>query len=140
MATGSLHRLTVLFANEQEAWLQTARSLLEPQGVRTLSATSGRQALEILSDQEVHVAVLDYRMPVLGGLQILKLLHERRGALPTRPVPPAILVADEPTTHLLNEALGARVFSVLSKPVNLNLLLGTLARVMKRHYAGRWPD
>jgi two-component system NtrC family response regulator len=140
MTTGSVHRLTVLFANEQEAWHQTARSLLEPQGVRTLSARSGREALEILSGQEVHVAVLDYRMPQLGGLQILKLLHDRRGPSASRPVPPAILVADDLTTHLLNEALGARVFSVLSKPVDLNLLLGTLARVMKRHYAGCWPE
>jgi hypothetical protein len=33
-----------------------------------------------------------------------------------------------------------RVFSVLSKPVDLNLLLDALARVLRRHYASRWPS
>jgi hypothetical protein len=32
-----------------------------------------------------------------------------------------------------------KVFSVLSKPVDFNLLLDSLARVMKRHYESRWP-
>jgi hypothetical protein len=32
------------------------------------------------------------------------------------------------------------VFSVLSKPVDFNVLLDTLARVVKRHYEGKWPS
>ncbi len=31
------------------------------------------------------------------------------------------------------------VFSVLSKPVDLNVLLDALARVMRRYYESRWP-
>ena len=54
--------------------------------------------------------------------------------------PPAILLASQLTNHLLHEALGMHVFSVLSKPVDLNLLLDALARVMRRHYASRWPN
>jgi hypothetical protein len=32
-----------------------------------------------------------------------------------------------------------RVFSVLGKPVDFNLLLDSLARVMRRFHDGRWP-
>jgi hypothetical protein len=39
----------------------------------------------------------------------------------------------------MHDALAMKVFSVLSKPVDLNVLLQTLARVVNRHYAGRWP-
>jgi DNA-binding NtrC family response regulator len=53
--------------------------------------------------------------------------------------PPAILLANQLTTNLLHEALAMHIFSVLSKPVDFNLLLDALARVMKRHYEGRWP-
>ena len=31
------------------------------------------------------------------------------------------------------------IVGMLSKPVDLNVLLQTLARVVNRHYAGRWP-
>jgi DNA-binding NtrC family response regulator len=127
------NRFTVLLANEQENWHRTVRGLLEPQGVETLVARSGREALEMIERRPIHVAVLDQTMPQLGGLQVVKLMRELRNA------PPAILLANQLTTNLLHEALAMHIFSVLSKPVDFNLLLDALARVMKRHYEGRWP-
>ena len=128
-------RFTVLLANEAEGWHQTVRSLLEPQGVATVTARSGREALDIVQQRRIHVVVLDQQMPQLGGLQVVKLMREMRGKLP-----PTILLANQLTTHLLHEALGMHIFSVLSKPVDFNMLLDTLARVMRRHYEGRWPS
>jgi len=119
------NRLTVLLANEQEGWHQTVRGLLEPQGVQTVAARSGREALELIESTPVHVAVLDAQMPQLGGLQVVRMMREMRKA------PPAILLAPDLTTHLLREALGMHVFSVLSKPVDFNLLLDALARVLE---------
>jgi two-component system response regulator YesN len=126
-------RFTVLLANEQEGWHQTVRQLLEPQGVQTVSARSGREALSLIESRPIHVAVLDAQMPQLGGLQVVRRLRD----LPKPP--PAILVANDLTSHLLREALSMHVFSVLSKPVDLNVLLDALARVLKRHYESRWP-
>ena len=137
------HRLTVLLANEQEGWHQTVRQLLEPQGVETVGARSGREALNLIESRPIHVAVLDAQMPQLGGLQVVKLMREmqsrRGGGADVFAVPPAILLANQLTTHLLHEALGMHVFSVLSKPVDFNVLLDTLARVLRRHYENRWP-
>ncbi|HEY8665895.1 MAG TPA: response regulator [Tepidisphaeraceae bacterium] len=132
--TNHNNRLTVLLANEQEGWHQTVRQLLEPQGVLTISARSGRDALHLIESTPVHVAVLDAQMPQLGGLQVVKLMRELQNA------PPAILLANHMTDHLLHEALGMHVFSVLSKPVDFNLLLDALARVIRRHYEGKWPN
>jgi len=128
------NRFTVLLANEQEGWHQTVRHLLEPQGVQTVSARSGREALNLIESRPIHVAVLDIQMQGLGGLQVIKLMRELEQA------PPAILLAAELTNHLLHEAIGMHVFSVLSKPVDFNVLLDTLARVMRKHYEGRWPS
>jgi CheY-like chemotaxis protein len=126
-------RLTVLLANEQEGWHQTVRRLLEPQGVETVSARSGREALNLIESRPIHVAVLDQQMPQLGGMQVIKLMREMHDA------PPAILLASQLSTNLLHDALSMHVFSVLSKPVDFNVLLDALARVMRRHYEGRWP-
>ena len=127
------NRLTVLLANEQEGWHQTVRGLLEPQGVQTISARSGREALRMIESQPIHVAVLDQQMPQLGGLQVVKLMREIENA------PPAILLANHLTNHLLHEALGMHVFTVLAKPVDFNMLLDALARVLKRYHESRWP-
>ncbi len=126
-------RFTLLLANEQEEWHNTVQKLLEPQGVQTLSARSGRDALRVIESTPVHLAVLDTQMPQLGGMQVIRLLREVQKA------PPAVLLAESLTTHLLHEALGMHVFSVLAKPVDFNVLLDVIARVLKRHYESRWP-
>ena len=128
-----INRFTVLLANEQEEWHQTVRELLRPQGVQTVSAHSGREALDLLETTPVHVAVLDVQMPQLGGMQVIRLMHELHKAIPS------ILLANHLTSHLLQEALSMQVFSVLSKPVDFNVLLDALARVLRRYHENRWP-
>lgn len=139
LEANSSNRLTVLLANEQEGWHQNVRGLLEPQGVQTLSARSGREALDLLQSRPVHVAVLDTQMPQLGGLQVVKLMREMHKGDPAR-TPPAILLANQLTNHLLREALSMQVFTVLGKPVDLNVLLDALARVLRRYHESRWPN
>ena len=128
------NRFSVLLADEREGWQDTVRRLLEPQGVHTVAVRSGREALDVMRNTQIHVAVLDQQMPQLGGLQVIRQMRDMK--LP----PPSILLTNHLTDHLLHEALGMRVFSVLSKPVDLNLLLDALARVLKRHYASKWPS
>ena len=132
----SNNRLTVLLANEQEGWHQTVRGLLEPQGVQTLVARSGREALNLIESQPVHVAVLDQQMPQLGGLQVIRLMRDLKKDPPTA----AILLANQLTNHLLHDALAMHVFTVLAKPVDFNVLLDSLARVLRRYHESRWPN
>ncbi len=127
-------RFTVLLPTEQEGWHETLSRLLEPQGVHTLVARSGREALGLIESIPLHAVVLDTHMPQLGGLQVIKLMREQ-----LRKNPPAILLTQHLTNHLLHEALGMRVFSVLSKPVDFNLLLDALARLIRRFHENRWP-
>src|SRR5678809_1211012 len=133
---GQPGRFKVLLANEQEGWHQTVRRLLEPQGVQTISARSGREALELIESTPVHAAVLDVQMPQLGGMQVIRMMREmqetRRGDAGAKDaglveVPAAILLANDMNSHLLREALSMHVFSVLSKPVDFNVLLDALA-------------
>src|SRR5829696_3465949 len=104
--TSPNNRFSVLLAHDQGGWQDTVRRLLEPQGVQTLSVRSGREALDVIRQTQVHVAVLDQSMPQLGGLQVIKLMRDFKTA-----PPPSILLANHMTDHLLHEALGMRVFS-----------------------------
>jgi CheY-like chemotaxis protein len=129
------NRLTVLLADEPDGSPMTVKRLLEPQGVTTLVARTGREALELIKSQPVHVVVLDVQMPQLGGLQAIKLMREM-----VKDPPPAILLADRLSNNLLREALAMDIFSVIPKPVDMNRLLDSIARVIKRRYESRWPS
>jgi CheY-like chemotaxis protein len=127
------NRLTILFADPQAEWHRQAAAMLESHGCRTVQARTGREALNQIEAGEIHVAVLDQNMPQLSGLQVVKLTRDFKTP------PPAILVSKDLTNHFMQEALGMKVFSVLAKPCEANLLLETVARVVKRCYQGRWP-
>jgi CheY-like chemotaxis protein len=131
----SQSRFTVLLPIEQEGWHETLTQLLKPQGVHMVLARSGREALELIEGTPVHAAVLDMGMAGLGGLQVVKLMREIHG----RTAPPAILLTEQLTNHLLREALTMQVFSVVAKPVDFNLLLDALARLLRRYHENRWP-
>jgi CheY-like chemotaxis protein len=128
-------RFTVLLPSEQEGWHTTLTRLLEPQGVHTLVVRSGREALGLIESTQLDAVVLDTQMPQLGGLQVIKLMQEMRGRIP----PPAILLTPNLTNHLLREALSMHVFSVLPKPVDFNVLLDALARLLRKFHENRWP-
>ena len=128
------NRLTVLLADEPDGSPATVGRLLEPQGVITLVARTGREALDLVQSRRIHVMVLDVQMPQLGGLQAIRLIREI-----VKNPPPAILLADRLTNNLLREALAMDIFSVIPKPIDMNRLLDSIARVIKRHYESRWP-
>ena len=89
----------------------------------------------MIESTTVHVAVLDQRMPQLGGLQVIRLMKDMHPQRPTA----AILLAEQLSSGLLQEALSMHVFSVISKPVDYGQLLDALARVLRRHQDNRWP-
>jgi len=133
MAPTGENRFCVLLPQEPGAWLETVSRLLEPMGVRTVLARSGHDALHLLAGQTFHAAVLDTDMPLLGGMQVVRLMRESSNRTP------AILLSPRVTTQLMREALQMSVFSVLGKPVDVNVLLDSLARVLRRYYESRWP-
>jgi len=67
---------TVLFVDDDEvALLSLERGLLD-EPYNRLFARSGKEALEILRRQEVHVIVTDMRMPEMSGLEFIETVKE----------------------------------------------------------------
>ncbi len=67
---------TVLFVDDEEKILKSLNRGLLDEPYNTIFAKSGKEALELLGQQEVHVIVTDMRMPEMGGLELLKIVKE----------------------------------------------------------------
>jgi two-component system, NtrC family, response regulator HupR/HoxA len=67
----------VLFVDDQKDLLDILGVALEDEPYTCLFATSGIQALEILSQHNVQVIVTDMRMPEMDGLSLLKLVRKQ---------------------------------------------------------------
>jgi len=133
-------------AGRPDAWaLVQLPRLLEPLGIRSIHAQSGEEAASVIADEPVHIAVIDFTVPlrsdanpIAGGARVLQLL--RRLETP----PPMVLVRPpQPTNreHVrsLSDALREGAFAVLDRPLQLEVMLEVLRRILRRYYADNWP-
>lgn len=67
---------TVLLVDDEPSVLSALQRALRPDSYRVLTATSGAEALEILSRETVSVIVSDQRMPRMAGAEFLEVARK----------------------------------------------------------------
>jgi DNA-binding response OmpR family regulator len=78
---------TVLVVDDEKAILNVISAELKQQGFRVLLAQNAEEALRLSDEHRPDIAVLDLRMPEVGGLELMRRLRERR------PLPVILLTA-----------------------------------------------
>jgi CheY-like chemotaxis protein len=128
LAIESRKPYAILIADDDRGSRETLRDIVEPEGYRTFLATSGEEALDIVRVQSVDLVMLDMQMPRLTGLETLQLVRQINALLP------CVLVTADATERLMQQALRAKAFSVIAKPVSKNIVLYTVVRALVRAY------
>ena len=152
----SLYR--VLVADDDVGCRNSLISLLSLEGFKTFSVEGGRQVLERidelrralhettredsserdglqrdLHEQTIHFLVLDYNMPDLSGLEVLRKMRvELRITLPT------ILVTGEFTPDLERSVKAEGGFALVPKPVEPQPFRQLVWRLVKSRLMGDW--
>ena len=119
--------------------LEQLPSLLAPAGFETRFAANGEEAEVLLDSWTVHVAVVDWAIPLRGedspgsvaGGAFVRLLRRREAPPPVIVVrPPMATTRDRSRT--LTDALREGVFAVLDRPLHTERLLEVLRRATER--------
>jgi len=130
MRATKLDPYSILITDDDRGCREALRDIVEPEGYRTLLASSGEEAVDIVREEHVHLALLDMHMPTLTGLETLQLVRQINAVLP------CILVTGDATERLMRQALTAHAYSVIAKPVSKNVVLYTVVRALLRVYGG----
>jgi two-component system sensor histidine kinase RpfC len=104
------------------------RLLLERFGHTVLEYESPHQALEAIIDRDVDVAVIDWHMPEVTGLDFLRELRAAEGGSAHTPV--IILTADA-TQQARDTALSAGAQAFLTKPISPSLLMHSIESALR---------
>ena len=73
---------TVLCVDDEIIGLRVRKLMLEGAGFNVLTASNGKQGLELFDANHVDVVVLDYYMPGLNGGEVAAELRRRRADIP----------------------------------------------------------
>jgi CheY-like chemotaxis protein len=131
MVTPEARDYSILIADDDTDCRQALRDIMEPEGFRTLLASSGEEAIDIVRESDVHLALLDMHMPTLTGIETLQLARQIKGMLP------AILITGDADEGLIRRACQVRFYSVIPKPVSKNVVLYTVLRALSCVYGQR---
>jgi len=112
-------RPAVLLVDDHPANLIALDAVLGPLELELVHATSGREALERVAEQDFAVVLLDLRMPGLDGAETAALMRERH---PKLLAPIIMLTAGTPDLHEIRRAYAHGVVDFLQKPFAPELL------------------
>ncbi len=125
---------SILITDDDPGCRETLRDIVEPEGFQTFLACSGEEAVDIVREEPVHLALLDMHLPRMSGLETLEIVRQINTILP------CILVTADATEDLMRRAFSARVFSVIPKPVSKHVVLYTVVRALTRAYGLNLDD
>jgi response regulator RpfG family c-di-GMP phosphodiesterase len=118
---------TILAVDDEPANLRMLERLLR-KDYRVLTATSGEEALEILSHNSVDLILTDQRMPGMSGTELL------RASLQTNPDATRIILTGFTDIESLIEAINtSQVFQYVSKPWEPLHLRAVIDRALNEH-------
>ena len=72
----------ILCVDDNEQELSVLKFMLATNGYRVVSATNGREAIGIFSENSVDLVLADYSMPQMNGCQLVERLKQITGHVP----------------------------------------------------------
>lgn len=114
---------TLLIVDDDAAILDIVGRFGRNAGFEVVACPGGRQALEYLGHERADVAVVDLRMPDVGGLEVVRWIRE------ADPDCQIILMSGEATIDSAVEAVKLGAIDYLTKPFDFNRLKTLLASV-----------
>ena len=128
MTTAENKPYSILITDDDDGSREALRDIVEPEGYRTVLASSAEEAIDIVRDEPIHLALFDVHMPRLTGVEAVQIVHQINAVLP------CILVTADPNETVMRQAFQVRAYSVIPKPVSKSVLLYTLVRALMKAY------
>ncbi len=68
---------TILCVDDEKNILNALKRLLRKEGYHLLFANSGKEGLQLLSENDVHLVISDQRMPEMSGTEFLEIVKDK---------------------------------------------------------------
>ena len=120
----------ILVVEDNRAQLQTLTDILEQESMQVIGCLTGREAIAVCDQHEIHVAILDLNLPDMTGLDLLKHLKK------TSPGIKVIINTAFATLETAVDAVNNEAFAFVQKMGNAEELLVYVHRAFHSYLKG----
>ncbi|MBN2329526.1 MAG: sigma-54-dependent Fis family transcriptional regulator [Candidatus Omnitrophica bacterium] len=118
-----LRNSTILVVDDDAVVRDILVQLLTNHSYNVIAAQSSRQALEVVKHQAPDIALLDYELPEMNGIELMGRLRE------TDPSIVNLIITGYGTIERAVEAMQAGAWDFLTKPITGNMLIEKMERI-----------
>jgi CheY-like chemotaxis protein len=116
----------ILWADDEIDLLKVYVLFLEEKGYEVVTASNGKDAVDLCKKESFDIIFLDENMPGLSGLETIPLIKE------IDPNVPLVMITKSEEENIMNMAIGSKIADYLTKPVNPSQILLTLKKNIHR--------
>ncbi|MHB8846068.1 MAG: sigma-54-dependent transcriptional regulator [Nitrospirota bacterium] len=104
---------TILIVDDEEPIRKSLADILGDEGYETVTAASGREALDVLAEAQPSLALLDIAMPDMDGIETLRRFKE------ARPEMQVVMITGHGTIDTAVQTTKMGAYDFLQKPLSL---------------------
>ncbi|MCL4512836.1 MAG: response regulator [Candidatus Eremiobacteraeota bacterium] len=119
-------KLKILVVDDYPLARSMYEEFLESKGFSVITASTGEEALSFLKGGSFDLVLLDYRLPDMDGVQVLRILRKNSKEIPV------IMITSNNLKDTIEQAVTEGISSYLLKPVQMNLLLERIQQAVKK--------
>lgn len=117
--------MKVLIVEDEVAYVEALRIALDAEGIDTVAALDGRDAIKAARAERFDAVLLDLMLPSVGGLDVLRSIRENSQV-------PVIVVSAKDSEADVVSALELGADDYLTKPYSVRELLARINAVVRR--------
>lgn len=123
--------LKILIIDDNENNLYTLECILKQvEGVTIFQAQSGQKGLELLTENEIHLVIVDIQMPVMNGFEFANTLKDDPRF---KDIPVIFLTAYFKSEEFASRGYRLGAFDYLTKPIDEHRLLNKVGLYSQLH-------
>ncbi len=121
--------LDILVVDDEQSICLLLHDVLDRFGHQVSTCQDGGAALKLAAERSFDLVFLDIRMPGMGGVELLKQLHERH------PDTTYVMITGYAHNEIVDESLRSGASACLCKPFSLSQVMKLLQEITSRQPA-----
>ena len=118
--------IRLLVVDDEKPIREGCRRVLTGKGYEVITAENGQIALDIMAEEELDIILLDLKMPVMGGEEVLEITRKKY------PDIPVIIITGHGTVDTAVVCMKNGAYDFITKPFQIDQFLLTITRAAEK--------